>query len=142
MCPSHRFRPFSRTSWSDPPEPGYTTALLTILAYYLLTTCLLLSILNPRPEERRLLPKSSRPRALPLHAKAQTISSPTERRQARVVESVPVEGFGEASVDLCRGDADACGWVHRVNLASTDGCVAMEIATLRDAVIVAGRMGR
>ena len=75
--PQSPIPPFCRTSWSDPPEPGYTTALLTtclLLAYYLLTSCLLLSILNPRPEERRLLPKSSRPRALPLHAKAQTIS--------------------------------------------------------------------
>ena len=65
VCPNHRFRHFSRTSWSDPLEPS---------GPLLLTTCLLLSILNPRPEERRLLPKSSRPRALPLHAKAQTIS--------------------------------------------------------------------
>ena len=38
--PQSPIPPFCRTSWSDPPEPGYTTALRNtclLLAYYLLT---------------------------------------------------------------------------------------------------------
>ena len=52
-------------------------------------------------------------------------------RGDKLVKSVPVQEFGEVSVDDCAEETPTRVGVRRVNLASTDGCGAMEIATAR-----------